>query len=285
MAGTATVNSGKSNRRFVLLAIVLGLLGAVLVYATFSRETETGPVTVGVVADTPVVVAKGDIAARQVVTASMLEVRLVPADTRTNLAYADVNEVIGQATRFPIAANEQLLPSKLIPIDGTLGTSRSLSFTIPKGMRGIAINATEVQNVGGLVLPGDYVDILVVYDLEFPVGGDPTDLATVDSYLVHTLMQNVEVLSVSQSVVDTVPDATSTAGAQRIRNSEAAPLPDAVTVTLAVTPEQAQLLYLAESNGRIRLSVRAFGDSDESPLDYLIEPDIFPQNIPNPFEI
>ena len=181
MAGTATVNSGKTNRRFVLLAIVLGLLGAILVYAAFSRETETGPATVGVVADTPVVVAKDDIAARTVVTASMLEVRLVPADTRTDLAYADMNEVIGQATRFPIAANEQILPAKLIPIDGTLGTGRSLSFTIPKGMRGIAINASEVQNVGGLVLPGDYVDILVVYDLEFVVGGDPTKRETVDS--------------------------------------------------------------------------------------------------------
>ena len=284
MAGTAAMNSDKANRRFVLLAIVLGLLGAILVYAAFSRDTETGPATVGVIADTPVVVAKSDIPARTLVTASMLEVRLVPADTQANLAYADVNDVVGQATRFPIGANEQLLPSKLVPLDGTLGTSRALSFTVPKGMRGIAINATEVQNAGGLVLPGDYVDILVVYDMEFVVGGDPTKRETVDSYLVHTIMQNVEVLSVSQTVVDSVLDATPTAGGQRVRNSEAAPLPEAVTITVAVSPEDAQLLYLAESNGRIRLSVRAFGDADEGPIDYIIEPDIFPQNVPNPFE-
>ena len=198
MAGSATVNTGNTNRRFILLALVLGLLGAILVYATFSRESSSEPTaSTGVLADTPVVVARNDIPARTVITASMLEVRLVPADSRTDLAYADTSAVIGQATRFPIAANEQILPSKVVPLDGTLGTGRSLSFTVPQGMRGIAINASEVQNAGGLVLPGDYIDILVVYDMEFPTGADPTERETVDAYFVHTLMQNVEVLSVS----------------------------------------------------------------------------------------
>jgi len=98
-----------------------------------------------------------------------------------------------------------------------------------------------------------------------------------------TLFQNVEVLAVSQSVVDVVPEATPSAGGQRVRNSEAKASPDANTVTLALTPEQAQRLYLAESNGRIRIAVRHFGDADVQPIDPLLQIELIPPNLPNPF--
>jgi Flp pilus assembly protein CpaB len=107
-------------------------------------------------------------------------------------------------------------------------------------------------------------------------------------------MQNVEVLAVSRSVVDVVEvpvEAEEGAVAieeegstQRVRNSEAAPVPEATTITIAVTPEEAERLYLAESNGRIRLSVRPFGDDETVPVDYQISTELLPQDIPNPFQ-
>lgn len=283
MARPIASTGARANRKFILFALALGALGAVLVYAAFSRtQSSTGG---GAGANTPVVVAKTDIAARTKITESMIEVRLVGADARSDLAFTDTAAVVGQVTRFPIAASEQVLSSKVVSLAATSATTgRSLSFVVPQGKRGIAIKVSEVANAGGLILPGDYVDVLVVYDIEFQSDPkDPTKREKAESYLVLTLLQNVEVLAVQQSVVDVVPEATPTAGDQRVRNSEAKAVPDAITVTLALSPEDAQKIYLAESNGRIRLALRPFGDADQPSLTHMIETDLFPKNLSNPF--
>ncbi len=270
------MNQGGTNKRFMLLALVLGLIGAVLVYVTLSRNssTEEGS-TAGT---TPVVVARENIPARTRIVASMLEVRLVPEDARSAEAFADVNLVVGQATRFPIAANEQVLASKIVPLNASSpATSRSLAFVVPQGKRGLAVKVDQVAAAGGLILPGDYVDVVVIYDVEF------SGREKAEAYFVHTLFQNVEVLAVQQGIVDIVPEATPIASGQRVRNSEAKPDPGATTATLALSPEDAQRMYLAEGNGRIRLSLRRFGDADERPIDFMVENDLFPRNIPNPF--
>jgi pilus assembly protein CpaB len=214
----------------------------------------------------------------------MIEVRFVPEDAAGLDSFATTDEVIGRVTRFPIAANEQILPTKIVTVatgsTAAATASRSLSYTIPAGMRGFAIGASQVMNAGGLVLPGDYVDILVMYDVEFQSGGDGE---VQDNYLVQTILQNVEVLAVSQTVVDHVLEATPSANGQRPRNSEARPDPEAGTVTLALTPEQAQRMYLAEGNGELRFAVRPYGEAAEHPIEFMTENDLYPRNLPNPF--
>ena len=42
-------------------------------------------------------------------------------------------------------------------------------------------------------------------------------------------------------------------------------------------------MYLAELNGKIRLSLRAYGDGDQKPVDYVTKLDLVPPNLPNPF--
>ena len=68
-----------------------------------------------------------------------------------------------------------------------------------------------------------------------------------------------------------------------MRNSEAPPQPSASTLTLALSLEDAQKLYLAEQNGKIRLAVRPYGDDENLPVDYETQVDLFPKNLPNPF--
>jgi pilus assembly protein CpaB len=280
----AAISPGRANRRFILLAVVLGLLGAILVYVAASRDSTSGGGGKAA-GDTPVVVAKVDIPARTKITQSMVEVRLVPENTVGEFAYTSAPEAVGQVTRFPIAANEQILQSKVVQLTGTSSAaSRSLSFVVPPGKRGIAINVSQVQGAGGLVLPGDYVDILLLVSVEFETTrGDFASREKVDNYLVMTLFQNIEVLAVSQTVVDVVAEATPTTSGQRVRNSEARPDPGAATVTLALTPEQAQRIYLAEANGVIRLDVRRYGEAEERPIEPLQKIDLLPPNLPNPF--
>ena len=280
---TAVLTPGRANRRFVLLAVVLGLLGAILVYMAFSRDSSTstgaGSAAGG---DIAVVVAQLDIPARTRITQAMLDVRFVSENNRSALAFEDPNLVVGKVTRFPVAANEQVLSSKIISLaPGSSAGSRSLAFTIPTGKRGFAVSTTDLATAGGLILPGDYVDIVVLYDVEFTSRSGQTE--TEADYLVQTLYQNVEVLAVAQTVVDVVPEAGPATNGQRVRNSEAKPLPGAATVTLALTPEQVQRLYSAESNGKVRFSLRPFGDAEERPIDFFTELELLPQNIPSPF--
>lgn len=270
---TAALDSSKANRRFILLAVVLGLLGAVLVYVVLNRDTGSGGSVAG---DTAVVVAKIDIPARTRVTADMLSVKLVPADTVSELSFTEPSQVVGQYTRFAIVANEHVLSSKVLASAGSAGFTRALSYTIPAGKRAIAIQVSELSQVGGLLLPGDYVDILGAFNVEF---GDDTQ----EAYVVRTIFQNIEVLAVAQAVVDTVGTAeTDSATGQRARNSEGAANAEASTVTLALTPEQAQTIFLAERHAELRLALRPFGDGTEKPINFMAEPDLLPPGLPAP---
>ncbi|MGE0058742.1 MAG: Flp pilus assembly protein CpaB [Dehalococcoidia bacterium] len=269
MAMNAALDSSNANRKFIILAVVLGLLGAILIYALVSRDSSSdgGGKVSG--ATSAVVVAKTDIAARTKITADMLEVKLVPQDAVSEFSYADPAQVAGQVTRFPVSANQQVLSSQVISTAGPSATSRALSYTVPTGKRAFAVQANQVATAGGLILPGDYIDILAVYNV-----GDE------DNFLVQTILQNIEVLAVSQTIVDTVGGDAASTNNQRARNTEAKPNPEAGTYTLALTPEQVQQMFLAESNGTIRFALRAFGDGTEKPIEYLTELDLIPDALP-----
>jgi Flp pilus assembly protein CpaB len=177
---------------------------------------------------------------------------------------------VGRVARFPIAANEQVLLFKIV---GTsVGEQDALTYVIEEGMRGLAINVEEVIGVGGLLLPGDHVDVLWV-----PFAGAPS----------FTLLSDVEVTAVSQAILDVPAVAPGLQGeeqeggaaatadevdGQRTRASEAELQPDALTVTLMVSAEQMNTLlcaeaYALENNGYVRLALRSFGDTTPATVD------------------
>ena len=204
-------------------------------------------------AGVPVVVAKEAIPAGQLVTADMLETRQVPEVALGFQALQSTDLAIGQVTRFPIAANEQLLLSKFVG-DSVAGGG-GLSFIVEPGMRAMAITTQQVIGAGGLVLPGDRVDILWI----------PAEVLE-DFEGAMLLAENVEVLAIEQTLEELAPAAQSEEGApestasERVRISNAEPLPEAITVTLLLTTEQARLIFCSELSGTLRLTVRSFGD-------------------------
>src|SRR3954463_1272879 len=271
----AAANPG--NRRLIMAAVALGLLGALLVYMASSSKGGSSPSSAPAGEGVPVVVAKADIPARTKITAPMVEVRLVPADASSALGFKDASQVIGQVTRFPIAVNEQVLTNKIVSLAGTAASGRSLSYVVPPGKRAVAVTASDVQNAGGLLLPGDYVDIMVIYDVEF-AGRAGGDRQTAASFVAQTMMQNVQILAISTNIVDLVPEATPSANGQQARNTEGKATPGAATVTLALSPQDAEKIYLAEANARIRFSLRAYGDGEAKPVDYVTKLDLVPPN-------
>jgi len=186
---------------------------------------------------------------------------------------------LGLVTRYPIAANEQIGPQK---VGATLADAQTetldsgLSFVIPQGFRGVAISVTESSAVGGLVVAGDHVDVIALFDKEL------TGLER-----AVTVIQNVEVLAVAQVAQEAVPPAVEAEGDETgaastglgVRPLEPEPQPSARTVTLAVSPEDAQILALVEQNATLWLSLRAY-DDDETPR--ITDSDLLPLGVLHP---
>ena len=275
--------AGRINRRFLMLALVSAALSAILVYVAISRAGGGGGKESESLTTAPVVVAAVDIPARTQITAEMVKVRDVPVDVKPQASYGSVDEVIGKATRYPLSLDEEVTSSKVVSLEPSQGTN-SIAFVIPKDMRAISINADQVLSAGGLVLPGDYVDIIGVFNVKSADGTEE------EAYLVRTVLQNVEVLAVAQTISDVPPPAedgtqaaaTGSTGAQSARGSEADPNPEATTLTLLVQPEQAEWVFLAEANGTLRAVVRGFGDSGSTEVRPIVKSELWPAGMAPP---
>lgn len=259
----ASAAVGRVNRRFLLLALILAALSAVLVYAATSRSDGGGGTSTGTTV--PVVVAKVSIPAGTEITADMVEIADVSEGLVGEAALGDATAAVGQVARYPISANQQIL-LKDIAGTGTVSND-ALSHILETGTRGMAITVDLVTNAGGLVLPGDHVDVLwlALNNREDLEGGG-------------LVAEDVEVVAVAQTLTEIAPTAPGTqdpnavagAGAgDRTPGSLGAPNPDASTVTLMLTPEQASRLFCANEGGALRLTVRAFGDTSPSGLPLL----------------
>ena len=119
-------------------------------------------------------------------------------------------------------------------LDGRLakGSGLGLAPTIPVGMRAVTIRMNDIASVAGFVLPGMKVDVLVT-------GHPPTG----DGDMTTTVLQNMLILSSGTTM-------QADARGQAIQ---------APSVTIA-TPDQAELLTLAGSDGKIQLVLRNSSD-------------------------
>jgi len=238
------------NRKFLVVAVLLGVLSAVLVYAKISAKD--GSSSGGSVAGSqPVVVAKAAIGPRTLVTADQVEIKNVPANSVIAGAYSTIADAVGKTAKYPIEANAQVTTTNVIDTSKP-ATADNLALLVPAGKRAMSIQTSQVASAGGLILPGDFVDIVWTC-CDTPV-------------IAKTILRNIQVAAVAQTVVDSGPVVSATPAAGGDSNPVAAtaskPIPDAQTVTLLVTPIEAQQVFLAEENGKLRAELRGVNDQD-----------------------
>jgi pilus assembly protein CpaB len=253
-----------------VVALFLGLLSAVLVFVYLSQSgggKEAAPSG----ETKSVVVASQDIAAGTRITEGMVRVKNVSADAVVPQALTSTDTVVGSVARFPITADEQILENRVAAGGITVpkGEKVPLAYIVPEGKRAISIKVEQVISAGGLVLPGDFVDVIMVADIKSNL---PPPLN--ESKLVMTILQNLEVLAVDQEVEQVVPEGSSADGtapadgdgtvSQRALIDRADPNPEATTVTLSVTPAEAQTLAMADEKATLRLSLRPFGEEQQA---------------------
>jgi len=268
---TAVSQQRQNDKKPLIFAAVLGLFAAVMVVVFLQSQEDDTPAQT-IVPTLPVVVAKQDIPSGTAVTAEMVEVRSLPEDALSG-GYISVSaDAVGKTTRYPLNAGEQVTQSRLVePLE-----VQALSFQIPQGLRGMTIPVSINETPAALIAPGDFVDVIMLIEAKFlvgPFGQDllaPTPIAGLedeDFKGAYTLLQNVQVLTVDRGYVDdgVVYDAS-------VRGQPPEENANVGFVTLAVTPEQAQALFLAQTEATLTIVLRAFGDDEEVELRPFLEP-------------
>ncbi len=186
---------------------------------------------------------------------SVVTLAVTPAEAQL-LLFAEEEGAIRLAVRGPedtaIAASPEFIFSDIASDDLALNADTSLAFIVPDGFRAMSVSVDKVIGVGGLIRPGDRVDVLAV--LEISIAIEDAGLQEGVARAV-TLAQGLEVLAVEQALANPA-DAESQPSVQ----------PSATVVTLAVEPQMAQAIFLAEQEGTLRLAVRPPGDLEFVPL-------------------
>lgn len=265
-----------------LLAVAagLGVVTALLVFVALSgseqppqqviREPGVDEVQTQVlVQGDMIVVARDLVPAGTSLTEAFLKQIEIPAGTVPAGAFMAIVDLVGRVTRFPLAANEQVLEHRLVSI-APGGTRDGLAFSVPPGLRAMGVQIENSLDV--LIVPGDRIDILIstfqsslLGPEELPLAGDPPP----ETPTVYTLMQDVFVLGTGTTFTRP-PEAE----AERDNLRAAGAVGSGGTIIVAVTPKQAQQLLFATGQGSLSLTLRRFGDHAEAVLEpeYRITP-------------
>ena len=218
------------DRRF-LTVLGVSLLFALVISSVFYQMTSRagGPKKVEATDLKDVVLASKPMAVGMTVKAADLKLGKVMATAFPKGAFSKPDEVIDRPVISNILMDEPILEGRL----AARGSGQGLAPIIPVGMRAVAVRVNDVAGVAGFVLPGMRVDVLVT-------GRPPESNGTVTT----TCLQNILVLSAGTTIQ---PDAKG----QAIQ---------APTVTLLVSPDQAETMTLANSEGHIQLVLRNGSD-------------------------
>lgn len=214
-------------KRLVLVlvfAALMGLLASALVYrvaVSTARPAEEREA---------IVVAAVNMSMADTVRADRVRLVAWPKQSIPEGALRKVADAEGRVVRNSIFAGEPLLEARLAP--QLSGKGGIMPMLVPPGLRGVTIKVDDAIRESGFILPGSYVDILV-------------SMATTGLHdrFAKVILQDVQVLAAGQTV--------------EMRDNKPVTV---TTVTLALTPAQAERLALAQTEGKLTLATRNLSD-------------------------
>ena len=233
----------------LLVAIIFGLIAAVITrtylstkdaeYAALKKRFTDRYGTMDVLA------FKKDIPGGTILTKEDLGIKNVPKSGLRGqaLIQANLTDVIGRKLVTGHKRGEVLFWSD---IEGGNPVVGGLANDIKREMRALSINVTGAAAVSGMVRPNDHVDVIGTFS--FPNKDGSQELVT------YTILQNVLVLATGKE----------TAKSGRAMNTTPFGTPAASysTVTLEVSPREAEMLVFAEQiKGRLALTLRNRNDT------------------------
>ena len=221
------------NKRFLLAvagAICFGLISAFSV-SRYLINAQTAKKDLQQVVMTAVDIPVGTKLIKEQLTLAPL-----PANSTPVGAFNSPDKLVGRVLLNGIAAREVITEAKLAP-EGTAG---GLSAVIPEGYRAMTVKVDEVVGVSGFLNPGALVDVVVTMA--------PAENSGSKDTISKIVLQNIKVLASGQNIDRPKDDREASA----VRS-----------VTLQVSPEQAEKLALASSEGRLQLVMRNSVDQED----------------------
>jgi pilus assembly protein CpaB len=201
------------------LALALGLVASGFVYKNLQKGSGASSEQLF-----DVMVAANDLPVGSKVEERDIRIIKIRKDDLPDGAPRRKADVVGHGVIIPISKGEFILANKLAGENVT-----GLPSLITPGMRAVSVRVNEVVSVAGFVMPGTRVDVLLTGT---PTGGSDQETTTV--------LQDVRVLASGHTL-------------EKSATGEAQNTP---VITLLVTPDDAQRLTLASSQGHIQLALR-----------------------------
>ncbi len=220
----------RQTRALVVIAIAIALASAAS-YGVY-RAIQQMPVREVTVATTHAVVAREPLGVGTVIKAEQVQLIPWPEAAPVQGGFANIDQVVGRGLISAVVPNEPLTESKLAPREAGGG----LPPLITPGMRAMSVRVNDVIAVAGFAAQGHRVDVLVI-------------MSAGQESMSRVVVSNVQILSAGTQIDQ-----------QKARDGQ--PVPAGV-VTLLVTPQDAERIALAQTNGQIMLALR-------NPLD--VEP-------------
>jgi len=217
----------------MVVALGLGLLATLGVSSYLKGQSADAAVGAN---EIQLVVADRDLPAATTLQKDMLKVVAWPRKLLPDGATEKLDELVGRTIRQPMLKGEPIVEGKL----ALKGSQSGMVAMIPKGMRAIAVKVNVHTGVAGFLLPGSHVDVLMtIHNRRGTTGA-----------ITKTILRNVQVLAVDQNMQ--MPDEETKIGS---------------SVTLLVTPSQAEAVSLAVNQGKIHLALRSNVDPDAPETD------------------
>ncbi len=214
----------------IVLALLVAVIGSFFLYKWMKKQT--APKKVAEVETVEVAVAEVELPPGTKLKPEMMKTVTFLEESLPPGTFSAPEKAAGRVVLINIKRKELILESRLAPTSVRTG---GMAAILKPGMRAVSIAGNKVLGLSGLVNPGDRVDVLLTTS-------DPKTQEKINK----TVFENVLVLAT---------------GAALRRNSEGKPSP-VDNYTLEVTPEQAEKVILAASQGKIHFALRSVLDRE-----------------------
>ncbi len=281
---------------FIILAVVSAVLTIVVFKGLMSNKPQQQ--VAEKIETRPLVVANHQLLSGELIGPDSVTVVDWPADHYPEGdVYDSADKLVGKAVKSDIFPGQPVFRPNLAGEDSDGG----LPVVIDPGYRAMTILVSENKGVGGFIKPGDRVDVIGTFEFHIPEASQKALNEKSGAILLsdgfdttQTVLQDVKVLAIAQQMYEkknVLEEGLSTESKEaeddkgeksEAKSKDTTPAGDATagkivsSVTLAVTPEEAEKLAYADDNGRLRLALRPDNDNEKHHLIGAVSGDVLP---------
>lgn len=242
MSLTLAIKSFRPNKTHVILAVALSIGGIAALsaknYLIHEMETIESQHQSTM---SEVIVAKKAVLAGELLTADNLAIRKVPSAyiPSTALDPEKFASIEGKLSAYELKSGDMIMQSSIanpkIP---------SFSTQLKSGRRAITVAVDEINSISGMLEPNDKIDLLVTIDQE-------------GQKITQPVLQNVNILATGQQA----HNARNSTHQDEVKSYD--------TITLDISPEEAELIISARETGKLTALLRNPSDKQTTSINYV----------------